>query len=326
MYGQGSQPSYPSQNPGYPNKDEHVPYGYPQGPQGAPPPYGYATTYPTQQPPVGVYTTGSYPGQQPSFAQSHAYPTGANIPVGQPQEPQESERPSNFGASFSDVNIRRAFVRKTYTILMCQLLVTLGFIILFVFCEPVNVFVRRNSWFYYLSYAVFIVTYFCLICCPGARRRFPLNLALLSIFTLAMSYMTATISCYHDTKIVLMAIGICAVVCLIISVGSAFCKFDVTRWGWLLAIAGFMLMLFFLVSLMFAFIPSLHTPWWHGIFSGLIALLFMGFLAYDTQMILGGRRYEVHPEEHIYAALQLYLDVVYIFLGILGISGASSGN
>lgn len=49
-------------------------------------------------------------------------------------------------------------------------------------------------------------------------------------------------------------------------------------------------------------------------------------MAYDTQMILGGRQYELSPEEHIYGALQLYLDVVYIFLGILGISGAASNN
>ena len=43
-------------------------------------------------------------------------------------------------------------------------------------------------------------------------------------------------------------------------------------------------------------------------------------------MILGGRRYSLSPEEHVYGALQLYLDVVYIFLGFLGLSGASSGN
>jgi hypothetical protein len=34
---------------------------------------------------------------------------------------------------FSDATIRRAFIRKVYSILMCQLLITVGFISLFLF-------------------------------------------------------------------------------------------------------------------------------------------------------------------------------------------------
>lgn len=209
---------------------------------------------------------------------------------------------------------------------MLQLLVTLGFICLFVFSPDVKLFVRRNSWFYYLSYAVFLVTYITLVCCPGVRRQHPVNIIVLSIFTLAMSYMTATISSYYDTKIVLMAIGICAVVCLVVSFSAACCKFDMTKWGWLLGLIALMIILFGFITIMFAYVPALRSPWYYGIYSGLIALVFMGFLYYDTQLILGGRRYEISPEEHISGALQLYLDVVYIFLGILGISGAASSN
>ena len=34
-------------------------------------------------------------------------------------------------------------------------------------------------------------------------------------------------------------------------------------------------------------------------------------------MIMGGKKHEISPEEHIYGAIQLYVDVVYIFLAIL---------
>ena len=51
------------------------------------------------------------------------------------------------------------------------------------------------------------------------------------------------------------------------------------------------------------------------------ALLCAQFLAYDTQMLVGGRKHELSEEEHIFAALQLYLDVVYLFIIILSFFG-----
>jgi FtsH-binding integral membrane protein len=45
------------------------------------------------------------------------------------------------------------------------------------------------------------------------------------------------------------------------------------------------------------------------------------FLVYDTQQIMGGKKYSISPEEHVFAAVQLYVDVVYIFLAILQLGG-----
>jgi len=36
---------------------------------------------------------------------------------------------------------------------------------------------------------------------------------------------------------------------------------------------------------------------------------------------MGGKRYELEPEEYIYGALNLYVDVVYIFMFILMLFG-----
>ena len=35
--------------------------------------------------------------------------------------------------------------------------------------------------------------------------------------------------------------------------------------------------------------------------------------------IMGGKKYSISPEEHIYAAVQLYVDVIMIFLSILNL-------
>ena len=50
----------------------------------------------------------------------------------------------------------------------------------------------------------------------------------------------------------------------------------------------------------------------------------MQFLIYDTQMIMGGKKHELSPEEYIYGALQLYIDVVYIFIFLLSLMGKSN--
>jgi len=51
-------------------------------------------------------------------------------------------------------------------------------------------------------------------------------------------------------------------------------------------------------------------------------------LVVDTQLIVGGkkRRCQLSPEEHIFGALQLYLDVVYIFLIILSFFDKGRSN
>lgn len=48
------------------------------------------------------------------------------------------------------------------------------------------------------------------------------------------------------------------------------------------------------------------------------------YLVVDTQLMLGGKhKYSLSPEEYIFAALNLYLDIVNMFLFILSIVGSA---
>lgn len=49
----------------------------------------------------------------------------------------------------------------------------------------------------------------------------------------------------------------------------------------------------------------------------------MQFLALDTQMLMGNRRYSLSPEEYIFGALNIYLDIIYIFSFFLQFFGSS---
>ena len=57
------------------------------------------------------------------------------------------------------------------------------------------------------------------------------------------------------------------------------------------------------------------------------ALVFSLYLVYDTQLMLGGKhKYALSPEEYIFAALNIYLDVVQLFMYILMIVGGSRSD
>lgn len=50
---------------------------------------------------------------------------------------------------------------------------------------------------------------------------------------------------------------------------------------------------------------------------------FPQFLAFDTQLLMGNRRHSLSPEEYIFGALNIYLDIVYIFTFFLQLFGTN---
>lgn len=38
-------------------------------------------------------------------------------------------------------------------------------------------------------------------------------------------------------------------------------------------------------------------------------------------MIMGGKKYEISPEEHIFASIQVFLDILFIFWNMLTLFG-----
>ena len=62
-------------------------------------------------------------------------------------------------------------------------------------------------------------------------------------------------------------------------------------------------------------------------FGSVGALIFSLYIVYDTQMMMGGKhKYSLSPEEYIFAALNLYLDIINLFRYILCIVGIGGGG
>ncbi|XP_070809658.1 protein lifeguard 3-like isoform X1 [Pituophis catenifer annectens] len=289
-------------------------------------PPSYEDRNPLYPPPGGGYP-GGYP-QPPPYSGGYPEPGGYSHPGGYPQPfPPVPAAPMNFVgesdfhvADWDDKKVRHTFIRKVYSIISVQLLVTVGIIAIFTFVEPVSGFVRRNIAVYYASYAVFLVTYLVLVCCEGPRRRFPWNLILLSIFTLAMGFMTGTISSMYSTKAVLIAMIITAIVAIIVTIFCFQTKVDFTSCTGLFCVLGIVVMVTGIIT---AIVLSFkYVPWLHMLYASIGAIAFTLFLAYDTQLVLGNRKHTISPEEYVYGALKIYTDIVYIFTFLLQIIGS----
>uniref|UniRef100_A0A8B9VP79 Glutamate ionotropic receptor NMDA type subunit associated protein 1 n=1 Tax=Anas zonorhyncha TaxID=75864 RepID=A0A8B9VP79_9AVES len=189
--------------------------------------------------------------------------------------------------------------RRVFLVLSLQLSVTFAFVAVFTFVKGVRGFVQRNVWTYYISYAVFFISLIVLSCCGDFRRKHPWNL---SILTVSLSYMVGMIASFYNTDAVIMAVGITVVVCFTVVIFSLQTKYDFTSCRGVLIICLVVLILF---SILCIFIRN----------------RIMDIIYASLGMILGNKQLALSPEEYVFAALNLYTDIINIFLYILAIIG-----
>ncbi|XP_062373956.1 transmembrane BAX inhibitor motif containing 1a [Sardina pilchardus] len=309
----GGQPQ-PGPYPGAPNAQPSAPY--PGHPGSAPYP-GQPGSAPYPGQPGGYPNAGPVPGQG---YPPHGMPA---MPPIMPVMPRGGDVEGfTTSGDWDDISVRHKFIRKVYMILTVQLLVTFGIVGVFCFVKPVKLFVSQNPAIYWASYAVYFITHIVLVCCSGPRRRFPWNLILLSIFTLALSYMAGSISSYYNTESVLLALGITALVAIAVTVFCFQTKVDFTKCQGLFCVLGIVMFVTGIITCIVLTIT--YIPWLHMLYAALGAIVFTLFLAYHTQLLIGNRKHSISPEEYVFAALSIYVDIVQIFLFLLQLIGAAN--
>ncbi|KAM3613937.1 uncharacterized protein V6R79_007345 [Siganus canaliculatus] len=220
-------------------------------------------------------------------------------------------------SGFSDAAIRRGFIRKVYLTLMVQLLVTLGIICAFLYCETLREWTSENSWFSISTMVAVVVLILVLSCCDNIRRRVPLNFITLGLFTVAEGLMLGSVAAYYDVEAVMWAVGATALVSFALTLFALQSKWDFTAAYGSLWVFGWTLLSFALLC------AILRSQYLYIMYASLGTLLFSLYLVFDTQLILGGKhkKYEISPEEYVFAALNLYLDIVSLFLLLLQLIG-----
>lgn len=215
---------------------------------------------------------------------------------------------------FDDTAVRHGFIKKVYGILLVQLLVTIGIMCIFMYIPGVKEFSIANSWLMIVAMVLTFVLLIVLACCPNVRRSYPTNFILLGLFTLLEAFMLGVISSHYETDAVLMAAGITAVVSLGLTIFAFQTRWDFTMMGGLLFVFLIVLICF---GLLCAIIQNKYATL---AYASIGALIFAAYLVFDTQLMMGGKhKYSISPEEYIFAALNLYLDIINLFLFILTI-------
>ncbi|CAD5225560.1 unnamed protein product [Bursaphelenchus okinawaensis] len=289
------------------------PYGF--NPQQQNPGYGWNAQGGQQQ----QQQQGFNPMPPPPFAggQYQSVPVFHN----NPNYAEQGEGPK-MDMHFNDQTIRAAFVRKVFILVGIMLGVVAVMTAIPFAHQPTMTFIKQSPGLYLASYGVFLAVYIALMCCESVRRSFPANLICTAVLTLAIGYMTMMLAATKDLTPVLMCLVITSVCCGGIILFSMQTKHDLTSMIGFVAIASMVVMVFGLVAMVSAIF--FRVAWMYTIYAGLAALLFMVYLAIDIQMIMGGRKVEISPEDHVFAAIQVFLDIVYIFWMLLQLFGGSN--
>jgi len=211
-------------------------------------------------------------------------------------------------------------MKKVYSILTVQLLITLGMGFISV-NTAFGDFQMRNTWLLITSVIFALVISLVMVCCHNVARKVPTNYILLFAFTLCEGYGISAIckaySLKGQTDLVLIALGLTAGMTFALTLYAMTTKSDITTWGGtLFALA---------MGLLFMSILALFTSlkWVHIIISVLTIICYAIYLVFDTQLIMGGKRFQLEIDDYIIAALQLYLDVIILFLEILKLLAAT---
>merc|ERR1719198_1576751 len=144
------------------------------------------------------------------------------------------------------------------------------------------------------------------------KDRHPLNLALLGGFTLAMTYTVGVVCAMyyqnHMGLVVLQALVLTAAVFVSLSTYVLVTKKDFSFLGGALFAGLIILIVWSLLNAFFDFGLGGRM-----VFSLAGALLFVGFILYDTSLLM----HHLGPDDYIIAAVMLYLDVINLFLYLL---------
>ncbi|XP_025198160.1 protein lifeguard 3-like, partial [Melanaphis sacchari] len=208
-------------------------------------------------------------------------------------------------AGFDNRTIRKNFLCKIYSIVMCQLLIAIAFISMATFHDPTRLLLKSYP---SLSIITSIITLGILIALASSenlRRKSPYNYIFLFVITLALSFLLAvSVSRYYPRQ-VLSALILATIICFGLTIFALQTKIDFTVFGSFLMVAVTILLVASVVVILFP--EKLMTL----IIACVGSIVYSLYLIYDTQMMVGSNHmYVITPREYVLAVLSIYIDII----------------
>ena len=219
--------------------------------------------------------------------------------------------------------LRNGFIRKVFGIVAIQLTFTFLFIL---FCQTkiIKNFISKNhtlcTILFITSIICFIIFSCILICNRRLSRTVPQNYILLFFVTLSESIICASITLQYSFEIVVASIVLTIAAALGIILYSLRTKRDFSGCGMVLMV---LIGQIFFFGILNFFIRSqfLHLLYCLG-GTALVGI----YLVYDVQLISGKFGNEYAIDDYVFAAMELYIDIIRLFLEILRIIGKLQKN
>ncbi|KAJ9537687.1 hypothetical protein OSB04_030420 [Centaurea solstitialis] len=212
------------------------------------------------------------------------------------------------GISHGENQLRWGFIRKVYGILAAQMVLTTAVSFLTVLYAPINDLLRGNSGL--LLFFVFL-PFILLWPLHVYQQKHPLNFVFLGLFTASLS-LTVGVSCANtDGKIVLEALILTSAVVSSLTAYTFWASKKGKDFSFLGPILFTSLIILLVTTFMQMFFPVGPTS--NAIIGGLGAVVFSGYIIYDTENLIKRFTYD----EYIWASVTLYLDILNLFLAIL---------
>ena len=240
------------------------------------------------------------------------------------QAPQDMPAYKDEEVSEMDLNysVRKGFIVKTYGILLSQLAITCAFICLS-FIPAVKEIVKDNihSPLIFSFLIVFVIVTIIVIivfsCCRQTARTVPINYILLFSFTLCMSFYCLLFTSFFPAEYVISAVLLTFGATVGLTIYAAKTDTDFTFCD------------AFLFALLLIIIFSVILFFWVGyvVFYLIFGILVYSlYIIYDTQLILGNKTFEYNVDDYCLAALNLYIDIIYMFIKIIQLLGYLKGR
>ncbi|CAN6286538.1 unnamed protein product [Urochloa humidicola] len=208
--------------------------------------------------------------------------------------------------------IRWAFIRKVYAIVTLQLLLTVAVAATVNRIDAIGKFFHSGTLAALLSYiGVMISPIIVMIPMIHLRKRHPINLVLLALFTCTISFIVGLGCLSAKGVVILEAVSIT----LVVVAGLTAYTFWAAKRGYDFEFLGPFLVVSLLILALFSLVKALFPMGKTGtmVYGCISALLFSGFIIYDTDNLIKRFSYD----EYVIAAIELYLDIINLFQAIL---------
>ncbi|KAL5702201.1 Protein LIFEGUARD 4 [Ranunculus cassubicifolius] len=224
----------------------------------------------------------------------------------------EAGRPGQlYPNMMEDPQLRWGFIRKVYAILSVQLLLTVAVCALVYCYHPIKIWFKTSPAALPVYIVGILLPFILMIPLFLYHKKHPLNLVLLGLFTLAISFMVGLGVSYTKGGIILEAAILTAVVAVSLTAYTFWAAKRGKDFSFLGPILFCSVMVLFMFGLIQIFFPL--GPLGRMIYGAIGAIIFSGYIVYDTDNLIKRMSYD----EYVLASVSLYLDILNLFLMLL---------